>query len=267
MAVSTTTSNSPITVTRADAVATVTIANPPVNAMSERVLVDLASALAAVDRDRATRAVVLASDGPRAFVAGADVTELQRMIISRQVLDEHIELARVLFETLSGLRVPLIAAVSAAAMGGGFEILLTCDLVVAEEGVLFGLPEVRLGLIPGAGGTQRLTRRLGVARASDLIMRGKTFDCQQALELGLVQEIVAPGGALEAAQRLAAQLAKLPARAVQEAKRVIRAGADLSLAEGLQLERDAFRALFATSDAVEGISAFVEKREARFVHE
>jgi enoyl-CoA hydratase/carnithine racemase len=250
-----------------DAVATVTIDNPPVNALSSRVVTDLTAAVTSLDSDRAARAVVLGSTGSRAFVAGADITELRSMMSSAQVLTEHTDLTRELFVALAGLRAPLIAAVSAAAMGGGLEVLLACDVVVAEEGVLFGFPEVRLGLIPGAGGTQRLARRIGTARASDLIMRGQSFDSRRASELGIVNEVVPQGEALATAQRLGAHLARLPARAVQEAKRVIREGADVTLSQGLELEGDAFRALFATKDAAEGVAAFIEKREARFVHD
>jgi len=261
------TPSSPVSVALTGAVATVTIDNPPVNALSERVLTDLTAAVAALERDPAARVVVLHSASPRAFLAGADISELRAMLTSPQLLAEHTGLTRDLFATLGALRAPLLAAVSSPAMGGGLEVLLACDVVVAEEGVSFGFPEVRLGLIPGAGGTQRLARRVGVARASDLIMRAQIFDTRRASELGIVNEVVARGEALDAARRLGAELAELPARAVQEAKRVIHEGAELPLSEGLELERYAFRALFGTNDAAEGVAAFLEKRKARFVRD
>jgi enoyl-CoA hydratase/carnithine racemase len=160
----------------------------------------------------------------------------------------------------------VIAAVQATAMGGGLELALCCDLIVVDERARLGLPEVSLGLIPGAGGTQRLWRRVGPARAAEAILLAQPLTPARGLEIGLVNEIAPAGAAAEHALALATRLAGLPARAVQAAKRALRGGFDLPLQEGMALEREQFESVLGTADAREGVQAFLERRRPSFRH-
>ena len=159
-----------------------------------------------------------------------------------------------------------MAAVQAAAVGGGLELALSCDLIVADERARLGVPEVGLGLIPGAGGTQRLPRRIGAARAAELVLRGRLLKAAEAERIGLVNEAVPVGTALDRALELAAELASRPAVAVQAAKRAMRIGSELPLSEGLDVEHTEFLATLASADAREGVDAFLNRRRPQFVH-
>jgi len=243
-------------------VAVVTVDNPPVNALADAVLEALRDAAAALAADRRVRAVVVTGGGDRAFMAGADLAEFQRLLAGDGSIDEHVAGSRRALDQLAALPQPVVAAVQAAAMGGGLEVALTCDLIVADPAARLGLPEVRLGLMPGAGGTQRLPRRIGAGPAAELLLLGKAVDAAEAHRLGLVNVVSAPGAALAESLELAARLASLSARAVQSIKQVLVA-AD---GAGLDRERAAFLDLCRGEDAREGVAAFLEKRPPSFTH-
>ncbi len=255
----------PVTVEASDGVATVTVDNPPVNALDDRTLEALGEAARGLSGDESVRAVVLTGSGERAFLAGADLRSLQHALGTPE-MEAHVALTRPVFDAWRGLEQPVVAAVQASAVGGGFEFMLVCDLIVADPGARFGVPEVTLGLMPGGGGTQRLPRRAGWTAAAELLLLGKLVKAERARELGLVNVVAAEGEALSEAQALAARLAALPAVAVQSAKRALRQALEPGLDAGLDAERDLFLAVAASEDAREGAEAFLAKREPSFRH-
>ena len=238
-------------------VALVTLDRPQVmNALSFALLRDLGEALAALDGDPACRAVVITGAGERAFAAGVDIREL-----AAQTPDTLRRLDPfAVVERIPAMRVPVIAAVRGFALGGGFELALACDLVVASEDAQLGLPELALGAIPGAGGTQRLPRAIGRARAMELILTGRRIRADEAERLGLVTAVAPPSETLAAALDVAARIAAAAPLAVAAAKAAVVAATRLPLDEGVAYERARFADLFATDDLHEGMAAFVEKR-------
>ena len=247
-----TTGNGPVA-----GVALVTIERPDVlNALSFDLLDELAAALAALDADPACRAIVLTGSGTRAFAAGADIRELAvQTPVSLLVGDRFA-----VWERIAATRTPVIAAVRGFALGGGCELALSCDLIVAGDDAQFGQPEINLGVMPGAGGTQRLTRAIGRARAMDLILTGRNLGAREAESMGLVSRVVPADETLEAALDVARTIAAQAPIAVLAAKEAVRLAEELPLSAGLRHERRAFFALFASDDQREGMSAFVEKR-------
>jgi enoyl-CoA hydratase/carnithine racemase len=255
-----------VQVRREDAVGVVTIDNPPVNTLGNPVLEALLAAFESLDAEPAIRAVVVTGTGDKAFASGADLPEFVQMLDSPDEIAFHTSLTRRLFGTISELRPPVVAAVQAAAVGGGLELALSCDLIVADERARLGVPEVGLGLIPGAGGTQRLPRRIGAARATELVLRGRLLKAADAERIGLVNEVAPEGSAVERAVELATELASRPAVAVQAAKRAMRIGIGLPLNDGLDVEHDEFLGTLASEDAREGVDAFLNRRRPEFVH-
>jgi enoyl-CoA hydratase len=254
-----------VRVERGDGIAVVTIDNPPVNALDEATLEALGAAATEVAGDREVRAVILTGAGGKALAAGADLNELKEALGNRAEMEHHVGITRPVFAAWWGIEVPVIAAVDGSAAGGGLEFALACDLIVANREAKLGFPEARLGLIPGAGGTQRLPRRIGAAAALQLLALGKLVDAETAQRLGLV-DVVAEGTALAEAEALAAKLAAMPGEAVRGAKRAVRIAAELPLEEGLDAERELFLDLAMTADAAEGAAAFLERRPAEFRH-
>lgn len=240
-----------------DGVALVTIDRPEArNALSFALLAELADALEELDRDGRTRVAILTGAGDRAFAAGADIVELADQTPERLRSERHFDT----WDRLWAIGIPLIAAVRGYALGGGCELAMTCDLIVAGDDAQFGQPEIRIGVMPGAGGTQRLTRAIGVARAMELVLTGRTMPAAEALATGLVTTVVPAADVLDAAVDLADRIAAMPPLAVRAAKRSVLAAAELPLSAGLRAEREAFFALFATDDQREGMRAFQEKR-------
>ena len=241
------------------AIATVTIDRPrQLNALDAATLRELARAIRELRRDEGVRAVVLTGAGEKAFSAGADIAAMKAM----SAADGHAysRLGHEVFARLEALPVPVVAAVNGVALGGGLELALACDLIVASARARLGQPEINLGLIPGFGGTQRLVRRVGVGRARDLVYLGRTVEADEALRIGLVDRVVPPEHVAEEATRLATELAAKPPLALAQAKRAIAVAADADLATGCRFEADAFGVTFATEDRVEGLTAFVDKR-------
>jgi enoyl-CoA hydratase len=246
-----------------DGIAVLTMNRPKaLNALDSRTLAELDQVLQGEARDPAVRALVLTGAGDKAFVAGADISEMSAMSPARA--RAFAELGQRALSRLEALPIPTIAAVNGFALGGGSELALACDLLYASERARFGQPEVNLGLLPAWGGTQRLARRVGAMRALEIVLTGETYDAARAKEMGLCLEVLAPDALLPHAKAKAKVIASRGPLAVAAAKRVLRAGADAGLAQGLALEAEAFGLVFATDDMREGTKAFLEKRPARF---
>jgi enoyl-CoA hydratase len=240
-----------------DGVALVTIDRPEArNALSFALLAELVDVLESLDRDHDCRCIVLTGAGDRAFAAGADIRELAEQTPIRLVVDDEFHR----WERIKRVRTPIVAAVRGAALGGGCELAMTCDMIVAGEDAQFGQPEIRLGVMPGAGGTQRLTRAIGKAKAMEMVLTGRTMNAREAEARGLVTSVVPAEATLEAALDLAERVASMPPVAVVAAKEAVEHAAELSLTAGLEFERRMFFLLFASDDQREGMEAFIEKR-------
>jgi enoyl-CoA hydratase/carnithine racemase len=231
------------------------------NAIDDALLAALHASLGEVEADAGVRGVVLAGAGGRAFCTGMDLKERARFSDD----DLRAQRARIvaLMAAVHELPIPTVAAVEGVALGGGFELALACDLIVASGGASFGLPEVRVGIFPGGGGTQTLTWLVGPARARDVILTGRRLGAAEAEAWGVVARVVEPGQALPAAIALARTIAEGAPIGIRQAKAAIR-GAHRSLAEGLAAENGLYEAVLTSHDRVEGFRAFAEKRKPRF---
>lgn len=255
-------SESLVQVEHAGPVATITLDRPAaLNALSEELCAQLDQALAAAEAASSIRAVVIAGS-ERAFCAGADISRIQPRGPGDMLDPGGFGLAP--FITLAAMRKPVIAAVRGLALGGGCELALACDIVVASESARFAVPEVKLGVIPGAGGTQRLVHAVGKAVAMRMLLTGAVIDAQEALRTGLVSDLTPDEECLPTAMRLAEQIAGNAPLAVQLAKDAALGALQLPLDQGLALERRNFYLTFGTEDAKEGVSAFRDKRPPRF---
>lgn len=243
----------------ADHVVEVVLNRPSaLNAVSTALAVELTVVLRELAADATVRAVVVSSSHDRAFCVGADLKE--RAGFSDDQLLAQRPVIRSLFSAVRDLPMPAIAAVGGFALGGGFELALSCDLIVAGAAAVFGLTEVTVGLVPGGGGTQLLARRVGASRAADLVLTGRKVDATEALRLGIVDRLGGAGAARDLALEVASAIAANSPLAVRHAKYAVRAGLGLPLAEGLAIEDAAWRAAAVSADRREGISAFTEKR-------
>jgi enoyl-CoA hydratase len=238
-------------------VALVTMDRPEaLNALSFRLIEELVAALQTLDADPAVRVIVLTGAGERAFAAGADVGEMAAGTPDSMARDGSFER----WDEVGRVRKPTIAAVRGFALGGGCELAMACDMIVAGDTAKFAQPEIKLGVIPGAGGTQRLPRAIGKARAMEMILTGRSIDATEAERVGLVTQVVPAAETVDAALALAGRIAAMPPAAVLSAKAAVARAYELPLEAGLHQERLAFYALFATEDQKEGMSAFLEKR-------
>jgi enoyl-CoA hydratase/carnithine racemase len=229
------------------------------NALSPEVMDRLAAELERLDPDPEVRCVVIAGS-EKVFAAGADI----KAMAERSFAEALRHPAASFWRRLAAIKTPLIAAVSGYALGGGCELALACDMIVASETAVFGQPEINLGIIPGGGGTQRLARVLGKQRAMELVLTGRRFDAEEALELGLVNEVVGKDAWLTEALELAHTVAERPPIAARLAKQAVLAAEETALSPGLESERRLYELAMATEDRVEGMQAFLEKREPRF---
>jgi enoyl-CoA hydratase/carnithine racemase len=229
------------------------------NALSPELMEELASAVEGLDADPEIRCIVIAGSDD-AFAAGADIGALRE----RTFVESLRHPAAGLWPRLAACRTPLVAAVSGFALGGGCELALLCDLIVAAEGAEFGQPEITLGIIPGGGGTQRLARVIGKQRAMELVLTGRRIDAREAERLGLVNMVTADGEWLERALELAQRIARRPPIAVRLAKQAVLAADETSLGAGLETERRLYELAMATEDRIEGMDAFLEKRRPEF---
>lgn len=243
-------------------VAHLELVNPPLNLVTRELTEQLHAALTRLAAAEDVRAVVLSGRGDRAFCAGSDIGEFEGL--RGRVAEGKLLLEKLVYRQLADLPMPTIAAIEGDALGGGLELALCCDLRVASTRAKLGMPEVRLAVIPGSGGTQRLPRLVGPGRAKELILTGRILTADEAERVGLVNRVVPPGKAREAADAIAAEISARGPVAVREAKRLIDAAWDLDLDAGLAAELDASERIYRTEDMLEGAKAFFAKREPRY---
>jgi len=241
-------------------VATVSLNRPKqLNALNMALMDELVATLELLDNDDVIRAIVLTGDS-RAFAAGADIMEMADADSTEMLRRDQFAK----WDRIRKIKKPLIAAVSGFALGGGCELMMHCDMVIASETAQFGQPEIKIGVMPGAGGTQRLTRTVGKARAMEMILTGKFINAKQAEAWGLVNRVVPVEVYLTEAQKLAREIAQMSPIAVRLAKEAVLKNYESFLTGGLEFERKNFYLLFATDDQKEGMKAFIEKRPAKF---
>lgn len=244
-------------------VATVTIAREKsMNALNAQVINELDMVFDAINSDASIRSVILTGEGDKAFVAGADIKEMKD-----HGADEALAMSKfgqAVFSKIEKCRKPVIAAVNGFALGGGFELALSCDFILASENSKFGLPEVNLGLIPGYGGTQRLARNIGVQKAKRLIFSGEMLDANTAYQWGIVTEVLPQDELIGKANKLATKISRQAPLAIQHAKDSVTIGYDKNLDAGLEFEATLFSKVFTTEDKNEGVTAFIEKRKPDF---
>ena len=241
----------------------ITLNRPKVlNALSSKLMLELGQALSAFERDDAIGAIVI-TGGAKAFAAGADIAEMREKtymdVYKQNFITDH-------WEEVSHCRKPVIAAVGGYALGGGCELAMMCDFIIAADTAQFGQPEINLGIIPGAGGTQRLVRAVGKSKAMELCLSGRMMGAEEAERAGLVARVVAADNLLEEALKTAAKIAAKSLPALMICKESVNRGYETTLSEGLLFERRQFHSLFATEDQKEGMAAFVEKRKPEWKH-
>jgi enoyl-CoA hydratase len=250
-------SYSTILVTVEDGYAVLQLNRPEVlNAISRKLMEELVDALEALDANDAVRSIIITGND-KAFAAGADITEMARAGSVEMLLRDQF--AR--WDRIRKIKKPLIAAVSGFALGGGCEITMSCDIIIASESARFGQPEISLGVMPGAGGTQRLTRAVGKYKAMEMVLTGRTITGEEAHRWGLVNKVVPVEYYLEEAKALAREIAAKPPVAVRLAKEAVLKSFDTTIEGGLEFERKNFYLLFASEDQKEGMAAFMEKRK------
>jgi len=241
----------------------ITLSRPKaMNALNDALMSELGQALAAFDADAEVGAIVL-TGSEKAFAAGADIGAMKDWSYMDVYKTEYITRN---WERMKSVRKPVIAAVAGFALGGGCELAMMCDFIIAADSARFGQPEIKLGIIPGAGGTQRLPRAVGKAKAMDLVLTGRMMDAAEAERAGLVSRVVPAANLLDEALAAATQISEYSLPSVMAAKESINRAYESALAEGVLFERRMFHSLFATEDQKEGMSAFVEKRKPAFKH-
>lgn len=251
-----------ILVDREDRVGIITLNRPQaLNALNSQVMVEVTTAAAEFDADPGIGAIVVTGNA-KAFAAGADIKEMASLSFS-EVFDADFFAA---WGKFAAVRTPTIAAVAGYALGGGCELAMMCDLIIAADTAKFGQPEIKLGVLPGMGGSQRLTRAIGKAKAMDLILTGRNIDAAEAERSGLVSRVVPADDLLTEAKAVATTISQMSRSAARMAKEAVNRAFESTLTEGLLYERRLFHSSFATEDQTEGMAAFTEKRPANFTH-
>ena len=241
----------------------ITINRPnSLNALNAKTIEELSGAIDQAASDDAIRVVVITGAGDKAFVAGADITEIQTL--DKNTTAHFVQRGHETMLKIQNLGKPVIAAINGYALGGGCELALACTLRIGSENALMGLPEISLGIIPGFGGTQRLSRIIGTGRGLEMMLGGKPITAQKALDWGLLNQVVEQGQLMEAVDQLAAHLSKSAPIAMHAIMDAVNKGADLPLEDGLEIEKDEFVKICGTQDMREGTTAFLEKRKANF---
>lgn len=243
-------------------IATVTLENPPMNVLSLQMTEELDKVFLQLEEDRDVITIILTGAGERAFMAGADIKEFPDRNKQENLMDTHQ-----VFNRIENIPKPTIAALNGYTLGAGLELALVCDIRIAEEHAKIGLPEVDLGLLPGAGGTQRLPRVAGLSKAKEMMFTGEPLSAEEAREAGIVSYVVPKGKGKDKALELAEKFATKSLQALSRIKRLANVSDQLLLEEGLQLEKRLFDDLFVTKDAKEGVQAFIEKRKPVFTHQ
>jgi enoyl-CoA hydratase len=245
-----------------DKIAIITIQRPPMNPLNTRLIQELGRAADEVQADPEIKALIITGSGDKAFCAGADLAEL----VNKTAVESYAfsEVSRIAFAKIANLDIPVIAAVNGLALGGGTELSLTCDFRIVAEKAKFGQPEINLGLIPGAGGTQRLPRLIGTSKAKEMIFLGEMVDASTAEKLGLANKVVPQELLMAEAEEMANKLAAKPAVALKLAKQAINSGVNMDLTSALKFEVQAFVTVYASDDCKEGTNAFLEKRKPCF---
>lgn len=244
-------------------IATVTINRPQaLNALNREVFTELGKVFDELREDHRVRVVILTGEGTKAFAAGSDITEMKECSVLEA--REFAMLANRTQGKIEAFPKPVIAAVNGFALGGGCEVAMACDIRIASSNARFGQPEINLGIIPGGGGTQRLARLIGLGRAKELVYSGGIIDAQRAYEIGLVNKVVPPEALLTEVSKLAAKIASKSLPVLMLAKTAFNLGFSMDLDKALQLEIECFAECFGTEDHIEGMSAFVERREPAF---
>ncbi len=249
--------------TVSDGVAVMTIDNPPVNALSGPVLKDIEESIKQALADDAVRVVIFTGAGEKAFIAGADITEFKDLA-EKQKATEFLSYGQNLTNLIEEADKPFIAAINGFCLGGGMEYALACHIRLADEEAQLGLPEIKLGIIPGYGGTQRTPRLIGKARALELILSGDFISGAQAADYGLVNRSVPAGTVLEEAKKLAKTIAHKSRMNIKAALKAVNQGMEMGFKESLKLEGELFGELCETEDKIEGVAAFMEKRNPKF---
>ncbi len=244
-----------------DGIATITLNRPKaLNALNQELLGELVDALRQLDDDPEIGCIIL-TGSEKAFAAGADIKEMSEKTYADVLGEDFFGAAS---QAMAAVRKPVIAAVNGYALGGGCEVAMLCDMIFAGDSAKFGQPEIKLGVIPGIGGTQRLTRAIGKAKAMDMVLTGRNMDAQEAERAGLVARIFPADDLLEETKKVARTIAAMSRPSVLLAKEAVGRSQEVSLAEGLLFERRVFHSLFATEDQKEGMAAFIEKRQPQF---
>ena len=245
-----------------EGIAVVTINHPPANALDNKTTCELDEVFEELAKDEAVKTVILTGAGEKIFVAGADISLFPKM--GQKEGEEFSQELQGVFDKIEGLEKVVICAVNGMALGGGCELAMACDIRIASESAKFGQPEVNLGVIPGAGGTQRLPRLVSKGKAKELIFTGDMITASEAKEIGLVDRIAPKGEAVSEAKNMAKKIMEKGPIAIKYAKNAIDEGVNMTLNEGLKLEKKLFGELFKTEDQKEGAKAFLEKRKAQF---
>lgn len=247
-----------------NAIAVLTLSNPPLNVVTRELTAALGEHLQRLVTDASVRALVITGEGDKAFCAGSDIAEFSAWLAPGQIVPQKLARQHEVFGLLADYPKPTVAALNGLTFGGGLEIAVCCDLLVAEAQARLALPEIKLGVFPGSGGPLRVTRRIGEGRARELILLGEPISAATALNWGLVNRVVPNGEALSAALELAERLAQRPPKAYAECKRVIALTFDLSAEQALQRSLDASAEVFSAAECAEGVEAFLTKRTPRF---
>lgn len=251
---------STITMERRGRIALVTLNRPDsLNALNQEVMSEVADVFARIDQDKEIAVSVLTGAG-RAFAAGADIKEMQPQSFSDMYLNDYFAG----WDRFAACRKPVIAAVNGFALGGGCELAMMCDVIIASEKAKFGQPEIKLGVTPGMGGSIRLTKAIGKAKAMDLVLTGRMIDAAEADRIGLVARVLPQEGYLDEVMKVAEEMAAFSIPSLMAAKEMVARSLELSTTEGVKFERRLFMGLFATQDQKEGMQAFVEKRPPNF---
>ncbi|PEJ56520.1 enoyl-CoA hydratase [Bacillus sp. AFS002410] len=252
-----------VKVEKQNQIAIVTIDNPPMNTLSPEVITELGTTFSELNADGSILAILITGAGEKAFVAGGDIKDFPQKIGNANLIASFMETHEV-FNRIDFSPKPTIAILNGYTLGGGCELAIACDLRVAEEQAMIGVPECTLGLLPGAGGTQRLPRLIGEGRAKELLFTGEHLTANEAMKIGLVNRVVPKGQGLEAGLQLAKKICKNGPVAVRNIKKAVDEGLELPFQKALEREAELFQELFLTEDAKEGVGAFIEKRRPQY---